>query len=257
MGNPVKCVVGLSMILLAACGASDRRGTGGTSAAGTGGIGGIGGSAGFGGSVGTSGIGGFGGSSGVGGLGGSAGFGGGGGSAGTLGGFDGGMSDAATTDAADPDGAVSDAGDVNDAATTDASSNIDASTPPDEDCTAASHAGHSYWFCESNQDWDEARASCQAIGADLVSINDEAEQMFVLEQIDAIGGTEWLIGLNQKNASGMNAVGTWEWVDGTVVTYTSWDSGEPDTTYDCGLTTADGWADFSCGNGESWICEID
>ncbi len=248
MGHRIRFVVGLSMVLLAACGGGDRRGNGGSGAAGVGGLGGTGGSAGFGGIGGTSGFGGVGGTSGVGGTGGTSG----------TGGTDAGLPDAGGNDAGDLDAAIGDASAVSDAATSDASSNTDANTttPPDDDCTAATHAGHSYWFCESNQDWDEARASCQAIGADLVSINDEAENAFVMEQIDAIADTQWLIGINQKNASGMTTAGTWEWVDGTTPTYTQWDSSEPDTVYECGVATTDGWADFSCGNGENWICEV-
>jgi hypothetical protein len=128
------------------------------------------------------------------------------------------------------------------------------SNPPDSDCRGATYAGHDYWFCTNNRDWDAARERCVAAGGDLVSINDANEQAFV----DAnISSDSWLIGLNKKNASGMSTDGTWEWVDGTSpVVYEHWNSGEPDS-YDCGGMSSSGmWSDFTCSNDENWICEV-
>ena len=127
------------------------------------------------------------------------------------------------------------------------------SAPPDSSCNDGQFEGRTYWFCTDNRDWDPARSACQGVGGDLVSINTAEEQAFIDAQT---GGGEWLIGLNQKNASGSGTPGTWEWVDGGDPNgaYSNWNSGEPDGN-DCGVLNG-GWRDISCSNGENWICEV-
>jgi len=122
-------------------------------------------------------------------------------------------------------------------------------------CTWETYCGHGYWFCLNNQDWLDARVSCQTIGGDLVAINDAQEQAFV--STHATGNDDWLIGLNRINASGMNALGQWEWVDGTLVADDdeNWRGSGPGT-FDCGSLDTGGWEDYSCANGEDWICEV-
>lgn len=130
-----------------------------------------------------------------------------------------------------------------------------APTPPGTDCRSAAYAGHLYWFCDNNRDWDDARSDCLAVGGDLLTVQDAAEQTFIEGEL---GANQWLIGLDQKNASGANAAGTWEWVDGTLVAggVENWNSGEPDGA-DCGAMNSNGtWRDWSCTNGENWICEV-
>lgn len=204
---------------------------------------------GFSGSGGTGGVGAFGGVGGTGGLGGTGGTGG----VGAVGGTGGDNNDAGALDAA-----MADATTPVDAGGGSYTEENPPTMPPDSGCTVGVYNGHGYWFCEDNLDWDEARAACMAIGGDLLSINDEAEQTYVAERIDAIGGTQWLVGLNQKNASGQGVDGTWQWVDGSdpAAGYNNWGSGEPDSG-DCAIMNSSGvWQDFSCGNGENWVCEL-
>lgn len=73
--------------------------------------------------------------------------------------------------------------------------------------------GHAYKKirCKS---WEDARATATAEGAHLVSINDEAEQKWLVE---TFGEEPFLIGLthlaNQTE---------WQWMSGEPVTYTNW-----------------------------------
>ena len=127
---------------------------------------------------------------------------------------------------------------------------------PGGNCDWATHCSHGYWFCWDNERWDNARPLCQAIGGDLAVIGDQAEQDFI--RTYATGGNQWQVGLNQINVSGMNSSGVWEWVDGTLAMggYENWRSGEPDNR-DCGAIDSGLWIDWSCTNGENWICELE
>jgi len=122
-------------------------------------------------------------------------------------------------------------------------------------CTWATHCSHGYWFCTNNRDFDQARPLCQAIGGDLLSINNQPEQDFA--RVYATGGNQWIVGLNQINLSGSNAAGVWEWIDGTLAMggFENWRNGEPDNS-DCGAIDSGLWIDWNCGNAENWICEV-
>ena len=50
---------------------------------------------------------------------------------------------------------------------------------------------------------------------------------------------------------------SWKWVDGTELTYTNWDPGEPDNNK-CGRLNTDeytGWSDYDCDALRTYICE--
>lgn len=73
--------------------------------------------------------------------------------------------------------------------------------------------GHAYQKipCES---WEEARAKAIAAGAHLVSINDAAEQAWLLA---ILGQSPFWIGLRR-----LGPQGAWQWADGAPVGYTNW-----------------------------------
>ncbi len=62
--------------------------------------------------------------------------------------------------------------------------------------------------------WEDARTTATAQGAHLVSINDEAEQKWL---IDTFGQEPFLIGLTRlENQT------EWQWTSGESITYTNW-----------------------------------
>jgi len=71
--------------------------------------------------------------------------------------------------------------------------------------------------------WLSAESNAQALGGHLVTINDAAEEAW----LRATFGTDirYWIGFNDAAAEG-----TWVWVSGEPVTYTNWDSGEPNNS---------------------------
>ncbi len=78
--------------------------------------------------------------------------------------------------------------------------------------------GHTYYISTIPNFWPEAQAAAQAIGANLVAINDAAENEFVRTLTTS---TIW-IGLND-----LASEGNFVWSNGDLVTYTNWAPGEP------------------------------
>ncbi len=73
--------------------------------------------------------------------------------------------------------------------------------------------GHAYKKIRCKR-WEDARATATAEGAHLVSINDEAEQKWLVE---TFGEEPFLIGLTRlANQT------EWQWTSGESVTYTNW-----------------------------------
>lgn len=87
------------------------------------------------------------------------------------------------------------------------------------------YGGHSYCLLTASN-WPDAEAFAEALGGHLVVMDDAAENEWIGETY-APGHTRFLwIGLFQ-DPDGEEPAGGWQWVDGTPVTYTRWDAGEP------------------------------
>jgi Ca2+-binding RTX toxin-like protein len=81
------------------------------------------------------------------------------------------------------------------------------------------YQGHQYFLSQAAT-WEEAQAEAQRLGGNLVTINNAAEQQWL---IDTFGSIErFWAGLTDKQTEG-----TWQWVNGEPVTYTNWLPGEP------------------------------
>ncbi len=92
-------------------------------------------------------------------------------------------------------------------------------------CQRADYRG--YWYgcykvLSNHLDWDTARMTCQAEGAELVSIHSEAENSHVKLATDQIGDQAlWTGG---RDVSG---TGVYTWSDDWQFLYTRWDDGQP------------------------------
>ena len=78
--------------------------------------------------------------------------------------------------------------------------------------------GHSYYLLTSNT-WTAAQAEAVSLGGNLVTINDAAENDWVFDTFSAGQRNLW-IGLYDPELNG-----TFSWVDGTVFSYSNWDTG--------------------------------
>ncbi|XP_039270051.2 macrophage mannose receptor 1-like [Styela clava] len=115
---------------------------------------------------------------------------------------------------------------------------------------------HCYHFSPPGMEkpWTEARADCQAMGGDLVSILSQAENDFVLVTIvQAINGNQVWIGLNS-----LDTLNWYEWSDGSPVTLTKWYLHQPDhDSEQCVNIYRNGgyWNDAYCTKNYAYMCK--
>ncbi|XP_058849507.1 C-type lectin domain family 4 member E-like isoform X2 [Acipenser ruthenus] len=85
--------------------------------------------------------------------------------------------------------------------------------------------GKCYYFSTDTMDWQSSRDNCTSMGADLVIIESEAEQRFLLNEAKAHPGSRYWIGLTDAVTEGV-----WLWVDGTLLNDKAkyWYGKEPD-----------------------------
>ncbi|XP_065651893.1 von Willebrand factor D and EGF domain-containing protein isoform X3 [Hydra vulgaris] len=117
---------------------------------------------------------------------------------------------------------------------------------------------HCYLFYYINQasqaqNWSNALLSCQRYGGNLLSIEDQAENTFIKNQLKSRYRSYW-IGLND-----IKIEGTFVWSDGSSPKISNWKANEPNSLgdEDCVEINSDGWNDLPCQtllNG--FICKI-
>ncbi|XP_014050232.1 CD209 antigen-like protein C [Salmo salar] len=127
-------------------------------------------------------------------------------------------------------------------------------------CPAGWQKFESMWYFLSTETktWKESRKDCLERGADLVIINSDEEQKFLINLKKRV----W-IGLTDSVNEG-----TWKWVDGTTLTTGYWYDPQPDSgggkpengEEDCVEIRTDQsplkvWNDLSCEMKLHWICE--
>ena len=82
------------------------------------------------------------------------------------------------------------------------------------------YGGHFYLLTDGVVTWAGAQAQAQALGGHVVTINDAAEQAWLLQTFSRFGH-QW-IGMTDQAVEG-----TWRWISGEPVTYTNWAGGQP------------------------------
>uniref|UniRef100_A0A3Q2VYI9 C-type lectin domain-containing protein n=1 Tax=Haplochromis burtoni TaxID=8153 RepID=A0A3Q2VYI9_HAPBU len=108
-----------------------------------------------------------------------------------------------------------------------------------------------YQVSLEKKSWEESRQDCLQKGAHLMIINRREEQNFVNQFKKSL----W-IGLTDSETDGR-----WKWVDGTRMTTSYWNSGEPNggRSENCGevrfYDSENSWNDAPCSIEKFWICE--
>ena len=87
--------------------------------------------------------------------------------------------------------------------------------------------GHNYYLLD-NSNWTDAQAQALTLGGNLVTVNDAAENAWLISEFSDYNGVArnlW-IGLNAIGLDGGNA-SNYSWVSGETAAYRNWASGEP------------------------------
>ena len=115
-----------------------------------------------------------------------------------------------------------------------------------------------YLFCTTAASWTAGRNTCLNVNYDLAAIGSASEDSWLNSTADTYSTQKWWTGFNDRASEG-----TWEWSNGETVSYTNWNSGEPNNSggnEDCGqLNRFSGttWNDEPCGASFRYICEVD
>uniref|UniRef100_A0A8C5GDM7 Macrophage mannose receptor 1-like n=1 Tax=Gouania willdenowi TaxID=441366 RepID=A0A8C5GDM7_GOUWI len=117
--------------------------------------------------------------------------------------------------------------------------------------------GHCYLFVHDEIEWADAASSCVRHGGFLASIEDPDEQKFIQSNIEAFQGSQssFWIGLFKTLNSSVFVLGTWLWLDKTVVDYTNWAPEEPDSDYGSVRTTDGAWSSGRKWHDRPYICK--
>jgi hypothetical protein len=118
------------------------------------------------------------------------------------------------------------------------------------------HVSGDYLICAELTDWDHALELCTGFGGGLVVIEDAAENTAVANAANLYTGNDPWIGFSDQWVEG-----SFEWYDGTPVTFTSWYAGEPNDSggEDCAATNfvQNGrWNDYPCSYALPFVCEL-
>jgi len=99
------------------------------------------------------------------------------------------------------------------------------------DCEGDSVGGAYLVSCRGSVTWSSAQSTCIAAGYDsLATVASASEQSLLASLMNTTGSNFTWIGLNDLSVDG-----TFEWDDGTAVSYTNWTSGEPSGTTSFGV----------------------
>ncbi|KAM9349608.1 macrophage mannose receptor 1b [Symphorus nematophorus] len=113
------------------------------------------------------------------------------------------------------------------------------------------YKGHCYVFITDEMEWPSAATSCARHGGILASIQDPDEQQFIKSNVEIFQDSisSFWIGLYKTH------LGTWQWLDKTVLDYTNWAPEEPE--YDYGeISSSDGtWSSGRRWHDRGYICK--
>jgi hypothetical protein len=126
-------------------------------------------------------------------------------------------------------------------------------------CTVATHGGHVYHLCTLAATWGNAQLTCLRRGLHLVTLEDAAEDAWLMGAVGSLASRGWWIGLSDRALEG-----AWVW-DGPPSSYTNWCLGEPndyggledcaETGYTCSTEVRTAWNDDTCTDLEPYVCE--
>ena len=111
--------------------------------------------------------------------------------------------------------------------------------------------GSCYKISSRAVNWTTAKTACEALGSKLAMVKSQSELQALVQKVRR---NVW-IGLHRDPRDKSR----WIWVDGTRVSYSHWDKGEPNNVQgiqDCGEMYSSGkWNDAACHPSYHYLCE--
>jgi len=86
-------------------------------------------------------------------------------------------------------------------------------------------ANNHYYYLLASDTWTASQAQAVSLGGNLVTINDAAENAFVVSTFLNYGGVSRDLWLGLSDAG---HEGTFTWADGQALSYSNWEPGQPD-----------------------------
>ena len=126
-------------------------------------------------------------------------------------------------------------------------------------CPRVEFEGRSYFFCDPDElSWRDARDECERWGYQLVVIENQRENEFIIAERQRQRQENLWIGLSDRRDEGR-----WRWVDGSELRFEAWGDGEPNDGgggEDCAvILREDGrvgeWDDRGCNSRYDYACE--
>ncbi|XP_065642980.1 macrophage mannose receptor 1-like isoform X2 [Hydra vulgaris] len=107
---------------------------------------------------------------------------------------------------------------------------------------------------QSGKSWTDSFSSCLSNGGNLLSVADQAENLFILNYLknNSMNDMHFWIGLNTLQRS-------FVWSDNTTPLFFNWRQDQPDNSYggeNCVEASSYGWSDASCDNLYGFVCKI-
>ncbi|XP_067661032.1 CD209 antigen-like [Haliotis asinina] len=113
-----------------------------------------------------------------------------------------------------------------------------------------------YELVDAGKSWDLAKTDCEDRSGHLAIVEGTAENEFLQNTAIACGYSSRLLWFGATDAA---VEGTWRWIDGNLIQFTSWQTGQPNNPgeQDCaGIVIGVGWKSNPCSYSYKYICEI-
>lgn len=129
-----------------------------------------------------------------------------------------------------------------------------------EECVCEPQGALEFMLCAAPVTRATAIARCDEAGGSLVSVDDEAQNSWLSERMQALEADDfWLSGTDADTE------GVWVWGDGRVFfggdagagRFVPWDEGQPNDVNgeDCMRATAGVWRDLDCADEIAYVCQ--
>ena len=112
--------------------------------------------------------------------------------------------------------------------------------------------GICYSTSQTCKNWTEAQKTCQSYSANLISVRNQEENVYIQHRLNGARG--W-IGLSDRDTEG-----TFVWADNQTNNFTYWAKNQPnnfnneDCVHTLGVKHSFKWNDVSCGSCHNYTC---